>query len=374
MNGLCSATRETVAALLTAAENETVSALKKFDEERAQWQPQYDATKRKYDEAVALQKGDYKALEIRRLRLSKDREALAKKVAETQALADKTKSTKETRDSMLGELNETYKNYRRERLLKSKKFEADSGEKLSISINESTNIDEFKQRLTALKKGSYLSDEDIEKICSGILPYDFILQILRYDSAERSQVQLNGVAKATGVDVKKIQKLADHLLDQNPYEDLLELQYKARPQDRPEIRYRVSSTRYELLKKLSVGQKCTAMLIMALSDGAMPIVIDQPEDSLDIRSIWEDMCSKLRIGKESRQFIFTTHNSSLAVASDTDKYSVLEADATSSRVVFSGAIDSEPVRKQVIEYLEGGVSTYRAKYLKYNIPRHKLFS
>jgi len=86
------------------------------------------------------------------------------------------------------------------------------------------------------------------------------------------------------------------------------------------------------------------------------------------------MCLKLRIGKESRQFIFTTHNSSLAVASDTDKYSVLEADATSSRVVFSGAIDSEPVRKQVIEYLEGGVSTYRAKYLKYNIPREKLFS
>jgi ABC-type cobalamin/Fe3+-siderophores transport system ATPase subunit len=116
------------------------------------------------------------------------------------------------------------------------------------------------------------------------------------------------------------------------------------------------------------------MLIIALSDGTMPIVIDQPEDSLDIRSIWEDMCLKLRAGKESRQFIFTTHNSSLAVASDTDKYLVLEGDAASGKVVFSGAIDSEPVRKQVIEYLEGGLSTYRAKYLKYNIPPRKLFT
>jgi hypothetical protein len=78
--------------------------------------------------------------------------------------------------------------------------------------------------------------------------------------------------------------------------------------------------------------------------------------------------------KESRQFIFTTHNSSLAVASDTDKYLVLEGDAASGKVVFSGAIDSEPVRKQVIEYLEGGLSTYRAKYLKYNIPPRKLFT
>jgi len=116
------------------------------------------------------------------------------------------------------------------------------------------------------------------------------------------------------------------------------------------------------------------MLIMALSDGTMPIVIDQPEDSLDIRSIWEDMCAKLRTGKEGRQFVFTTHSSSLAVASDTDKYIVLEADATVGKVVFTGAIDTEAVREQVIEYLEGGVPTYRSKYLKYNIPKEKLFS
>jgi hypothetical protein len=360
--------------LLATAEAGIREVIDEFGREYARWKPEYDATKRSYDEAVQAQKGDYKALEVRRLRLSKDREALSRKLAETQAQADKTKDTKNSRDAVLGDVNETYKNYRRERLLKSKKFEADSGGKLSISINESTNVDEFKQRLTSLKKGSYLSDEEIETICKRISPYDFILHLLRYDSVDRSQVYLNPIAKATDVDSRKIQRLADHLLDVYEYETLLELQYKARPQDRPEIRYRVSSTKYELLKKLSVGQKCTAMLIMALSDGTMPIIIDQPEDSLDIRSIWEDMCSKLRSGKDSRQFVFTTHSSSLAVASDTDKYLVLQADAVSSEVVFAGAIDSESVRQQVIEYLEGGVATYRAKYLKYNIPPQKLFS
>jgi ABC-type Mn2+/Zn2+ transport system ATPase subunit len=194
------------------------------------------------------------------------------------------------------------------------------------------------------------------------------------DYAERTQAYLGPVAKASGLDLKKIQRLADHLLDENQYESLLELQYKARSHDRPEIRYRVSSTKYELLKKLSVGQKCTAMLIMALSDGTMPIVIDQPEDSLDIRSIWEDMCLKLRSGKDGRQFVFTTHNSSLAVASDTDKYLVLEADATSGHVVFAGAIDTERIREQIVEYLEGGVHTYKSKYLKYNIPKKRLYS
>jgi PHP family Zn ribbon phosphoesterase len=374
MRDLSAKARDFVLAQLKAAAEEVAKSQKTFEQEHAVWKPQYEAIKRKYDEAVQVQKGDYKALETRRLRLSKEKEAMTKRIIESQALADKTKDTKTKRDELLSELNEIYKEYRRERLMKSKKFETDSGGKLSISINESTNVDEFKERLTTLKRGSYLSDDEIAQICKTISPYEFIIQILRFDSAERKQLHLVPISKATGVDIKNITKLAEHLLAESSYEKLLELQYRARPQDRPDIRYRVSSGRYEPLKRLSVGQKCTAMLMMALSDGTMPIVIDQPEDSLDIRSIWDDMCSKLRAGKDHRQFVFTTHNSSLAVASDTDKYTVLEADATSGRVVFSGAIDSEPVRKQVIEYLEGGVATYRAKYLKYNIPQQKLFS
>jgi len=113
------------------------------------------------------------------------------------------------------------------------------------------------------------------------------------------------------------------------------------------------------------------MLILALSDGTSPIIIDQPEDSLDIRTIWEDMCSKVRKGKERRQFIFTTHNSSLAVASDTDKFTILEAGATSGRVMFSGSMDHAPVKDEVITYLEGGPDTYKIKFGKYKIDHIK---
>jgi hypothetical protein len=91
---------------------------------------------------------------------------------------------------------------------------------------------------------------------------------------------------------------------------------------------------------------------MTLCEGETPIIVDQPEDSLDIRSIWEDMCERLRLGKRSRQFLFTTHNSSLAVASDSDKFAVLAADGRRAEVVLSGAIDGAEVRKEVIELLE----------------------
>lgn len=105
---------------------------------------------------------------------------------------------------------------------------------------------------------------------------------------------------------------------------------------------------------------------MALCEGEAPIIVDQPEDSLDIRSIWDDMCQRLRLSKRGRQFVFTTHNSSLAVASDSDKFVVLAADAQHADVVLSGAIDSAEVRSEVIKLLEGGTSTYFLKQRKYN--------
>ena len=145
------------------------------------------------------------------------------------------------------------------------------------------------------------------------------------------------------------------------------MQYKAKPQDRSEIKFKVNDSDFELIKDISVGQKCTAMLIMTLSDGIFPVVIDQPEDSLDVRSVWEDMCLKVRKGKENRQFVFTTHNSSLAVASDTDKFTIIESDSNSGKIMFSGALETAKIKEEVIKYLEGGRPTYNQKANKYDI-------
>jgi ABC-type multidrug transport system ATPase subunit len=109
------------------------------------------------------------------------------------------------------------------------------------------------------------------------------------------------------------------------------------------------------------------MLIMTLSDGVFPVIIDQPEDSLDVRSVWDDMCLKVRKGKDNRQFIFTTHNSSLAVASDTDKFTIIESDSNTGKIVFSGALDSSEIKEEVITYLEGGKRTYHHKAKKYDL-------
>jgi ABC-type cobalamin/Fe3+-siderophores transport system ATPase subunit len=125
--------------------------------------------------------------------------------------------------------------------------------------------------------------------------------------------------------------------------------------------------RYDELSELSVGQKCTALLIIALCDGTMPVIIDQPEDALDIVSVWEDVAKKLRRGKETRQFILTTHNASVAVGADSDQFIVLKAGANEGRVAAAGAIDRPEVREAVIQHLEGGPEPYELRQRKYNI-------
>ena len=145
------------------------------------------------------------------------------------------------------------------------------------------------------------------------------------------------------------------------------MQYTATPQDRPDIKVKIDDDFYLPINEVSTGQKCTAMLIMALSQGEMPIIIDQPEDSLDMRSIWEDMCTKIRENKDKRQFIFTTHNSSLAVASDTDKFIVVQGTAQKGEIICCGSMDSQCIKEQVVDYLEGKKETYFKKYEKYNL-------
>ncbi len=358
--------KEAVIAHFDAATSELASLKGSMDSEYAQWLPQFQAGRKAYDEIVQKEGGDYKNLAQRRAKRVKDLEALQQRLSATKLKSDQIKDITTRRDDALTLLREAYGRYTTERKAKCAKIERESDQRLTVRIHESSNIDEFRSRLMTLKRGSHLREAEIEKICTKVDPGTFVRAMIRF-AITREAKHLDPLAKTVDIDMDRMRTLADFLINELRYEDLLGLQYKALPQDRPEIKYNVGDNTYEPLDQLSVGQKCTAMLIIALSEGVAPIVIDQPEDSLDIRSIWEDMCSKIRRGKEHRQFIFTTHSSSLAVASDTDKFLIMEATATRGKILFSGSMDHSPISDEVLKYLEGGVETYRTKYGKYRV-------
>jgi len=352
-------------------------AINNILDEYKNWKPAFDEKKSRFQEQVLRMGGDSQKLEEKRTIKVKEIENLEKKLLSIRNKAKQIKEISKIRNGKLKELKRVYYDYFQARKEKCEYFEKVSKKKLQITIIESTNKDEFQRCLAFLKRGSYLREWDIEQLSNKVTPYEFIINLLRYDISQTDELKdtnkyIKEIAQITDLPEEKVKNLADHLLNTKSYEELLLLQYKAIPQDRPEIKYNIGDNKkvnFVPLKNLSTGQKCTAMIILALSEGIMPIIIDQPEDSLDIRAIWDDMCSKLRSRKEVRQFIFTTHNASVAVASDSDKFMIMTASATKGEIVLSGAIDNEDVRTEVIKYLEGGLTTYRLKYLKYNISK-----
>jgi hypothetical protein len=337
-------------------------------EKRDAWRPTYDAVANEYSKEAHKAGGDVPALSQARARFVGRLNEIETQLAGVEQTSALLKSTVDSRNALLDELRDRLSAYTQARKDRCEWFEEKSEGRIQARVAVGSNRADFRAQLEGMKRGSYLTGAEVEQITTNCSPDDFVNALLRYDLT-RDQNDLQGIAMTSSLQAARIAALAEFLLGEESvgYERLLELQYRATPTDRPEIGFRLEDGSYSPLAELSTGQKCTALLMMALCEGDAPIIVDQPEDSLDIRSIWDDMCLRLRRSKRERQFLFTTHNSSLAVASDSDKFVVLAADAKHGQVVLAGAIDREDVRAEVIKLLEGGTATYFLKQRKYNI-------
>ena len=60
-------------------------------------------------------------------------------------------------------------------------------------------------------------------------------------------------------------------------------------------------------------------LLLAESEDTWPLLIDQPEDNLDSRSIYEDIVPFLKDKKKERQIIMVSHNANLVIGSDSEQ-------------------------------------------------------
>ena len=90
-------------------------------------------------------------------------------------------------------------------------------------------------------------------------------------------------------------------------------------QDNFELDYKVTYKNDELLS-MSPGKKGTVLLILFLqiSSAEYPILIDQPEDNLDNRTIYDLLCKMVIETKIDRQIIIVSHNANLVVATDSE--------------------------------------------------------
>lgn len=143
------------------------------------------------------------------------------------------------------------------------------------------------------------------------------------------------------------------------------------------------------LKDMSPGKRSFVILKLLLdfNDKKWPILIDQPEDNLDNRAIYQDLVQYIRKKKKERQIILVTHNPNIVVGADAEEVIVANQNGKNSpntsgikfEYISGGLDNSRPVnrdttlpmlnrcgiRQHVCDILEGGEQAFQDRENKY---------
>lgn len=153
----------------------------------------------------------------------------------------------------------------------------------------------------------------------------------------------------------------------------------------------------DTVNDMSPGKKALVLLelIIYIEKGNCPILIDQPEDDLDNRSIYSDLVQYIKQKKHERQIIVVTHNANVVVGADAEEVIIANQEGFSSpnnskRFEYrcgaienvspvidetgnpaKGILNQQGIQQQICDILEGGMRAFelrRSKYSKIETP------
>lgn len=140
---------------------------------------------------------------------------------------------------------------------------------------------------------------------------------------------------------------------------------------------------------MSPGKKALVLLrlLISLAESKCPILIDQPEDDLDNRSIFGELIAFIKKRKVGRQIIIVTHNANIVVGSDAELVIVANQDGKNSpnsqyRFEYCagaiennsprenhgepfGILEAQGIQGHICDILEGGLVAFELRGKKY---------
>jgi ABC-type lipoprotein export system ATPase subunit len=123
------------------------------------------------------------------------------------------------------------------------------------------------------------------------------------------------------------------------------------------------------LSQLSPGEKGALLLVFYLmaDKDDIPLIIDQPEDNLDNKSVFQILTHFIQLAKKQRQIIIVTHNPNLAVGANAEQIIYVEIDKKNKNKFSyeSGSIENPNINKRIVEILEGTMPAFDKRKLKY---------
>ena len=147
----------------------------------------------------------------------------------------------------------------------------------------------------------------------------------------------------------------------------------------------------DAINQMSPGKKALVLLelIINIEKGECPILIDQPEDDLDNRSIYSDLVQYLKQKKHERQIIVVTHNANVVVGADAEEVIIANQDGRETPNkeyrfeyrcgaientsplydeaghVLNGILNQKGIQEQICDILEGGKAAFELRSHKY---------
>lgn len=123
------------------------------------------------------------------------------------------------------------------------------------------------------------------------------------------------------------------------------------------------------ITQLSPGTRGIVLLLLYLAldlEDSRPLIIDQPEENLDPKSVFTELLGLFREARRRRQVIIVTHNANLVVNTDVDQ--VIVASCAKPGIgapphfhYVSGGLENPAIRAEVCEILEGGEAAFRQR-------------
>lgn len=214
----------------------------------------------------------------------------------------------------------------------------ESQQELSVRLEFKGEKDKFKEYLKSDFRGSSIKDTKYQSLVDAFSDYAALIEDVLIDGGTKCKDILTETELAK-VREKIEAQYQEMLIKETP--NSVEIFYHDKP-----------------LKQHSLGQRASALVLFILSQKENDVVIiDQPEDDLDNKVIYDEVIKTICSKKTDIQFIFATHNANIPVLGDAEKILVAEL-SDDVITIEQGNIDNPKTHEQIVSIMEGGQEAF----------------
>ena len=301
--------------------------------------------------AVIEKQQQNQAQSVERAKLEKQQNDLLFKQRRHEEVVSQLKTLKNRRDELLARLSEERDMRFKVRDSVAERLNARLKPHIRVSIAQNADPDDYRKFLENNLRGLGIQQNRVAASISKAISPQELGELVQAGEAA-------SLARRGGINVQQSGSVIKAF---NSEERLMDLQILDMD-DYPSIELCDNGV-YKPSTGLSTGQKCTAILPLLMFDSVNPLLIDQPEDNLDNRFVYEAIVSSVNDVKHMRQLIFVTHNPNIPVLGDASKVVVMQSDGRTGSARLEGNVDE--CRAEIINLLEGGADAFRLRSERY---------